>query len=114
MKILLRILAILSFTIPTTLFAATYYVSTTGTGNYTGQSNSLARNSIQRAISLAQPGDTVSIAAGTYIESSATSAYTSRCGWFDPMIASLCIVRSGTPGNPNHIRAAYHNTRRSY
>lgn len=61
---------------------------------------------IQKAISLLKPGDTVNIASGVYIEDSATSPYTKKCVWMDNTYASLCLDKSGTQSNPITIQAA--------
>ncbi len=61
---------------------------------------------IQKAISLVGPGDTVNIASGTYIEDSAISPYTNKCVWMDKSYASLCINKSGTKSKPITIQAA--------
>lgn len=60
---------------------------------------------IQRGISLLEPGDTLNIRAGTYIERSDSSPDTAPCSWGGTTV-SLCIPRSGTPMAPITIQAA--------
>jgi hypothetical protein len=87
--------------------ATTYWVSKTGSDSNNCLTQSTGEcASIQKAISLAQSGDTVYIKAGTYTEVSATSAYTTPCMWFSSGPASLCIKRSGTKSNPIVISSA--------
>ena len=61
--------------------------------------------SIQKALSLAVPGDRVYIKPGTYAENSQSSAYTTGCMWFNG-VASLCIQASGTLAHPILVSAA--------
>lgn len=88
------------------LSAAEFWVSPTGLDTNNCSTQLTACKSIQRGISLLNPGDTLYIKAGTYIEDSSKSTFTKRCGWFDPLVASLCITKSGTPDNPITISAA--------
>lgn len=101
----LTFLAATGLLLSQSLAAAEYWVATTGS-----DSNSCSRESacksIQKGIGLLNPGDTLYISAGTYIEDSSKSSFTKRCGWFDPLVASLCINKSGTKTNPITISAA--------
>ena len=90
----------------TSLSAAEYWVSPTGLDTNNCSTELAACKSIQRGISLLNAGDKLYIKAGTYIEDSSKSSFTKRCGWFDPLVASLCINQSGLPGQPITISAA--------
>lgn len=67
----------------------TYYVSPDGNDGATGLATTSALRTVQRALNLAQPGDTVLLRGGTYREHAQA-------------------VRSGTPGQPITL-AAYSN-----
>lgn len=89
------------------LNAAEFWVSgSTGLDTNNCSTQGAACKTIQRGISLLNPGDTLYIKAGTYIEDSSKTSFTKRCGWFDPVVASLCITKSGTADNPITISAA--------
>lgn len=89
------------------LFANEFWVSKSGNDNNgCSNKNSDACLTIQKAISLTRPGDTVSITSGTYIEDSYNSPYTPKCYWLDNDPASICINTSGTVSNPIVIQAA--------
>jgi hypothetical protein len=88
------------------LSAAEFWVSPTGLDTNNCSTQLAACKTIQRGISLLNPGDTLYIKAGTYIEDSSTSSFTKRCGWFDPVVASICITKSGTPDKPITISSA--------
>ncbi|GAA3978082.1 hypothetical protein GCM10022278_38460 [Allohahella marinimesophila] len=61
---------------------------------------------IQKAVSVAKPGDVINITAGRYVENSALSKFTKRCAWLDDLTASLCIEKGGSADKPLIIRAA--------
>lgn len=88
-----------------TSFAATYWVSKTGNdaSNCASQSTSCA--TIQKGLSLLVAGDTLNIDEGTYIEDSAKSPYTVKCGLLDANYGSLCVLSSGTIDKPIVIQA---------
>lgn len=87
------------------LSAAEFWVSTTGADTNNCSSLALACKTIQKGISVLNPGDTLYIKAGTYIEDSSKTTFAKRCSWFD-VTASLCAVKSGTINNPITISAA--------
>lgn len=89
------------------LFASTYWVNKTGSdtkGCSDSQTNACL--TIQKGLSLVKPGDTLYVGEGTYIEDSSKSSYTTKCGWFDPIVASLCMRTSGTAAQPIILSAA--------
>ncbi len=89
------------------LFANEFWVSKSGNdSNGCTNKNSDACLTIQKAISLTRPGDTVSITSEIYTEDSYSSLYTSKCYWLDNDPASICINTSGTATNPIVIQAA--------
>ncbi|WP_323813284.1 hypothetical protein [Cellvibrio sp. NN19] len=100
----LFILATLLVSLP--LNAAEFWVSPVGLDTNDCRTQATACKSIQRGISLLTAGDTLYIKAGLYKENSGQSSFTKRCGWFDPVVASLCINTSGTPEMPITISAA--------
>lgn len=87
-------------------FGATYWVSESGSDSNGCTSQSDSCLTIQKGISVLNPGDTLYISAGTYIEDSSKNPATKKCGWFDPLVASLCINKSGTKESPITISAA--------
>ncbi len=104
----MTLLTMLFVSVGNTSYAAEYWVAKNGDddNNCSNASND-ACLTIQKGISMAtQAGDTVNIAAGTYIEDTSTSPYTSRAGWLDGDYASLGLDYSGTPGNLITIQAA--------
>lgn len=93
---------------PLTASAADYWVSKSG-----NDANGCTKEStdecltIQRAISLAGPGDTINVKAGTYLEDSSKSAFTKPCSWMGQFTASLCMMEvSGTKASPITLQAA--------
>lgn len=94
------------FSIIGTTHAANYWVSETGSNSNDCKTSATACASIQKGISLAYSGDTVNVMQGTYIEKSANSPYTQPCTWLDGDPVSLCMQRSGQPGNPITLQAA--------
>ncbi len=62
-------------------------------------------SSIQKAISLAGPGDTVHVKSGTYVEDGTKSAY-GGCTWMNGHPVSLCMTTSGTKDRPITLQAA--------
>ncbi len=85
--------------------ATEYWVAQTGNDNNQCSSQSDACRTIQKGITKLNPGDTLNIGAGTYIEDSAKSPYTSKCGLLDANYGSICAINSGTPEQPIVIRA---------
>ncbi len=84
----------------------TYWVSKSGSDAKSCLSETTdACASIQKALSLAAPGDRIYIKPGTYVESSQSSVYTTPCSWFNG-VASLCIQSSGTSLHPILVSAA--------
>ncbi len=63
-------------------FGTTYYVATNGSDSNPGTSSALPYATIQQGLNMAQPGDTVSLAAGTYRQ----SAHFVRSGTLDHSI----------------------------
>ncbi len=91
-----------------TSVGAEYWVTKQGS-DANGCTNSTIDSclTIQKGISMAKlPGDIVNIGAGTYIEDSATSPFTTKAEWLDGDYASLGLDYSGAPGNPITIQAA--------
>ena len=87
--------------------AAELWVSTRGNDSRDCSSaDTGACRTIQKAVSLAGPGDTVFIQQGTYLEDSSNSKYTERCAWIGDLTASICLRKSGTPDNMITIRSA--------
>lgn len=89
--------------------ATAYFVSKAGSDSNDCTSLPQACFSINKALSLAtQPGDTVDIGAGTYIEDSSASPYWpgDGCGLLDGNVSSICVFYSGTAENPIIVRAA--------
>ncbi len=84
---------------------AEYWVSKSGADTNPCSSTQTCLT-IQKGISLLNPGDVLYIKSGTYAENSGNSSYTTKCGWFEPLVASLCIPRSGTQTNRIVISAA--------
>ena len=94
------------------LFAAEYWVSTAGNddNNCTDSQNS-ACQTIQKGVSLLQPGDTLNVKAGTYSDDGGNSQYApanTYCAWLggDPASSTVCINTNGTPDKPIIIQAA--------
>lgn len=87
-KTLITILIITTTLILTTskTYASTYYVSPTGNDNNTGTVSSNAFRTIDKGISLLQPGDLLEVASGNY--------------------SSFTLSKSGTPTSPIRISAA--------
>lgn len=92
---------------PLTASATDYWVSKSGNDSNGCTKESGECLSIQKAISLAGPGDTVNVKAGTYVEDSSNSAFTKRCAWMGQFTASLCMMdTSGTKTSPITLQAA--------
>ena len=94
------------------IYAGDLWVSKTGTQDTCGPTEDLACTSIQQALSVAGPGDTILITAGTYTEDSSTSPHVNKCYWIDSSYASLCAVGSGTALAPITLTAAPGSERR--
>jgi len=101
-------IGILFFSVIGTSTGAEYWVTKLGS-DANGCTNSTTDSclSIQKGISIARlPGDTLNIGAGTYVEDSVTSPFTTKAEWLDGDYASLGLDYSGTLGNPITIQAA--------
>lgn len=61
---------------------------------------------IQKGISIAEPGDIINISEGVYVEDSEKSSHTEKCTWMDDIYASLCTNISGNALNPITLQAA--------
>lgn len=85
--------------------ATEYWVSQMGNDDSDCKSLSSACKTIQKGISILVAGDILNIDEGTYIEDSATSLHSDKCGLLDANYGSLCVLSSGTPSQPIVIRA---------
>lgn len=85
--------------------ATEYWVSKSGSNSNSCLSPALSCQSIQKGLSLLKAGDTLNIDEGRYVEDSAASIYTSKCGLLDNNYGSLCVLSSGTLDAPITIRA---------
>lgn len=95
MRPLIIILAVAFCTYATSLLADTHYVSLTGTNEHPYLTWATASNTIQAAIDVADEGDTVTVAEGTYCENIYFPVY--------------YIALKGTgPGNVALLRKEHH------
>jgi hypothetical protein len=83
----------------------TYYVSPKGDDSQTGKDSSKPLHSIQKALDRAQPGDTVSLAAGNYYESITTV----RSGRKGAPITVKGTRQAALYGSSSHIVDVHHS-----
>lgn len=99
----LPILLLLGLSTPA--WSSSYWIAKTGNDQNDCLTEPNACASIQKALSLVQPGDHILIKPGIYSEDSSQSPYSRPCYFFNGL-ASLCVQTSGTQDAPIRVSAA--------